>query len=93
MAHFIYVHGEACSYNSSTKRWSKLSKCPCKRSSLAVVRGLLTVTGGRKGYDCEELGSTYYNIHRVATCRYNIFACEITHLFYLIEGGQRRTWS
>ena len=53
VAYFMNVHGEVCSYSSSTKRWSKLSKCPCKRSSLAVVKGLLTAIGGRKRSDSD----------------------------------------
>ena len=37
-----------CSYDSSTRKWSKLLKFPHENSSLAVVKGLLTAIGGEK---------------------------------------------
>ena len=40
---------QMCSYNSSTQKWSTLPLCPCGSSSLAVIRGHLTVIGGDKG--------------------------------------------
>ena len=48
VAYFMGAYGDTCSYNSTTKRWSKLPKCPCEHSSLAVIRGILTAIGGRK---------------------------------------------
>ena len=39
------------SYNSEKQTWSSLPQCPHKRSSLAVVNGLLTAIGGKLGTD------------------------------------------
>ena len=49
VAYFISETCQTCSYDSSTQRWSKLLPCPCGYSSLAVIRGLLTAIGGKKG--------------------------------------------
>ena len=51
VAYFIHHDHpcQVCSYNSSIKRWSKLPQCPCKYSSLTVIRGLLTAIGGDSG--------------------------------------------
>ena len=46
VAYFMDKYGPRCSFNSSTRRWSQLPKCPCSFSSLAVIRGLLTAIGG-----------------------------------------------
>ena len=48
VAYFMGNNGETCPYNSTTKRWSKLPKCPCVQSSLTVIRGILTAIGGCK---------------------------------------------
>ena len=48
MAYFMSYYGETCSYNSTTKKWSKLPRCPCTCIRLAVIRGLLTAIGGYK---------------------------------------------
>jgi hypothetical protein len=58
MAYFMSGSGEVCSYNVSSKKWSKLSTCPYRYSSLAVINGQLTTIGG-----CKELGNkdTYTN--------------------------------
>ena len=48
VAYFMGNNGETCSYNSTTKRWSKLPRCLCAWSSLAVIRGILTAIGGCK---------------------------------------------
>ena len=37
-----------CSYDSSSRKWSKLPYFPYKNSSLAIVKGLLTAIGGNK---------------------------------------------
>ena len=41
------LQGQTCSFNSSTRRWSQLPKCPYWYSSLAVIKGLLTAIGGK----------------------------------------------
>ena len=48
VAYFMGHLGETCSYNSTTKEWNMLPKCPCEHSSLAVIRGILTAIGGSK---------------------------------------------
>jgi hypothetical protein len=48
MAYFMNWRGEVCSYNVSSKKWSKLPECPCCYSSLAVINGQLTAIGGCK---------------------------------------------
>ena len=58
MAYFMNWDGEVCSYNVSSKKWSKLSKCTYQYSSLAVVNGQLTAIGGCKDIFNE---STYTN--------------------------------
>ena len=50
MAYFMNWNGEVCSYNVSSKKWSKLPDSPYKSSSLAVINGKLTAIGG-----CKEL--------------------------------------
>jgi N-acetylneuraminic acid mutarotase len=51
MAYFMSWNGEVCSYNISSKKWSKLSKYySYKRSSLAVINGQLTAIGGYKDF-------------------------------------------
>ena len=47
MAYFMDNYGQTCSFNSSTRRWSQLPDCPCRFSSLAIIRGLLTAIGGK----------------------------------------------
>jgi hypothetical protein len=46
MAYFLDIHGDICSYDSSSKKWRKLPECPHKFCSLAIVNGQLTVIGG-----------------------------------------------
>ena len=46
VAYFMNNDGPTYSFNSSTRKWSQLPKCPCLYSSLAVIRGLLTAIGG-----------------------------------------------
>ena len=46
VAYFMHFDGQACSYNSTNKKWSKLPKYPYHNSSLAVVNGQLTAIGG-----------------------------------------------
>ena len=48
VAYFMGTNGETCFYNSTIKRWSKLPKCLCGWSSLAVIRGILTAIGENK---------------------------------------------
>ena len=49
VAYIVNYSGQACSYNSTNKKWSELPKYPYKNSSLAVVNGQLTAIGG-----CED---------------------------------------
>ena len=58
MVYFMNCGGEVCSYNSTTKGWSIIQKCPYEYSSLAVVNGQLTAIGGCKDW-CNE--DTYTN--------------------------------
>ena len=46
MAYFMNWNGELCFYNSTSKQWDKLPKCPYQYSSLAVIKGCLTAIGG-----------------------------------------------
>ena len=46
VAYFMNWSGELCSYNSISKQWGKLPKCPYQYSSLAVINGCLTAIGG-----------------------------------------------
>jgi hypothetical protein len=48
MAYFMHWNGEVCSYNVSSKKWSKLLKYPYCYSSLAVINGQVTGIGGCK---------------------------------------------
>ena len=45
-AYFLHMHGDICSYDSFSKKWRKLPKCPHEYCGLAVVNGLLTAVGG-----------------------------------------------
>ena len=58
VAYFMNQSGEVCSYNSTTMKWSFLSKYRYECSSLAVINGRLTGIGG-----CENVfdPSTYTN--------------------------------
>ena len=49
VAFFMHMDGQACSYNSNSKKWSELPKYPYEDSGLAVVNGQLTAIGG-----CED---------------------------------------
>ena len=46
VAYFMHWEGQACSYNSTNKKWSELPKYPNRYGSLAVVNGQLTAIGG-----------------------------------------------
>ena len=46
VAYFMDWDGQACSYNSTNKKWSELPKYPYRYGSLAVVNGQLTAIGG-----------------------------------------------
>jgi N-acetylneuraminic acid mutarotase len=48
MAYFMNWNGRVCSYNVSSKKWSKLPDCPYEYSSLAVINSQLTAIGGCK---------------------------------------------
>ena len=58
VAYFMHFDGQACSYNSASKKWSELPKYPYTYSSLGVVNGQLTAIGG-----CESafMNHTYTN--------------------------------
>ena len=46
VAYFVTCSGEACSYNSTDKKWSELPKYPYQYGSLAIVNRQLTGIGG-----------------------------------------------
>ena len=46
VAYFMGWSGEACSYNSTNKKWGKLPKYPYQHGSLALVNHQLTGIGG-----------------------------------------------
>ena len=46
VAYFVNWSGEACSYNSTNKKWSKLPEYPYQLGSLAIVNHQLTGIGG-----------------------------------------------
>ena len=48
VAYFMNDCGEVFSYNSTSRNWSQLPKCPYVYSSLAVISGQLTAIGGCK---------------------------------------------
>ena len=50
VAYFMHYNGQSCSYNSTSKKWSKLPKYLYLDSSLAVVNGQLTAIGGCKDW-------------------------------------------
>ena len=58
VAYFMNCENQVCSYNVSSKKWSKLPECPYLFSSLAVINGQLTAIGGCKVVDNED---TYTN--------------------------------
>ena len=58
VAYFVNCNGEACSYNSTSKKWSELPEYPYQHGSLAIVNHQLTGIGG-----CESVfeKQTYTN--------------------------------
>lgn len=46
VAYFMDCRGEACSYDSSSKKWSNLPRYPYQDGCLVVINGLLTGIGG-----------------------------------------------
>ena len=46
VAYFLHDYGKICSYDSHSKKWRELPKCPFSFSSLAIVNGQLTAIGG-----------------------------------------------
>ena len=56
VAYFMNTDGQTCSFNSSTRRWSRLPECPYLFSNLAVIKGRLTAIGGwSQGRDQNKL--------------------------------------
>ena len=64
VAYFMHFDGQACSYNSTNKKWSKLPKYPYQYSSLAVVNGQLTAIGG-----CEDWVKEHTYTNKLLTLR------------------------
>ena len=60
VAYFMHWNGQVCSYNSTTKKWSEISKYPYKYSSLAVINCQLTGIGG-----CEDAFTKHKNISKL----------------------------
>ena len=48
VTYFMHWSGEMCAYNSTSKTWSQLTRCPYKDSRLVIVNGQLTTIGGCK---------------------------------------------
>ena len=48
MAYVMDQSGAMCTYTLSNNQWSKISNCPYKRSSLAVINDQVTAIGGCK---------------------------------------------
>ena len=46
VAYFVICSGEACSYNSTNKKWGELPKYPYRYGSLAIVNHQPTGIGG-----------------------------------------------
>ena len=46
VAYFVTWNGQACSYNSTSKKWNELPKYPYRYGSLAIVNCQLTGIGG-----------------------------------------------
>ena len=64
VAYFMHYNGQACSYNSTIKKWIELPKYPYKDSSLAVVNGQLTAIGG-----CEDHRKKYTYTNKLLSLR------------------------
>ena len=56
VAYFMDLSGEACSYNTTSKKWSKLPKYSYQCATLAVINGQLTAIGGCENW---SKGHTY----------------------------------
>ena len=96
VAYFMNDHGQTCSFNSSTRRWSQLPKWPCMYSSLAVIKGLLTAIGGlSQGGDQNKLLSIVDDRNKkwvehfppMPTKRYNT-AAVTTKQHLIVVGGE-----
>ena len=93
VAYFMNIDGETYSFNSSTRRWNRLPKCPYLFSSLAVIRGLLTAIGG---CDQNKLLSIVDDRNKkwvehftpMPTKRYNT-ASVTTKQHLIVAGGER----
>ena len=64
VAYFMHYNGQACSYNSKSKKWSELPKYPYESSSLAVVNGQLTAIGG-----CEDWHKNHTYTNKLLSLR------------------------
>ena len=99
MAYFMNWNGEVCSYNVSSKKWSKLPKCPYEYSSLAVINGQVTTIGGCKNHSKKD---TYTNKLLTLPGYKEIFpvmptkrraTTAVTSKEHLIVAGGRIEWS
>ena len=59
LAYFMHTDGNTCSYDSTSKKWSKCPKYPYYNGCLAVINGQLTGIGGWKNKIFDK--STYTN--------------------------------
>ena len=50
VAYFMNDSGNICAYNSKSKMWNELPKCPNQDSSLAVINNHVTAIGGCENY-------------------------------------------
>ena len=75
VAYFMSQDSEVCSYNVSSKKWSKLPECPYLFSSLAVIDGRLTAIGGCKDIRNKD---TYTNKLLSLPCYTEVFPAMLT---------------
>ena len=92
-------NGEVCSYNISSKKWSKLPKCPYKYSTLAVINGqLITIGGCKDALDKDTYTNKLFSMPSykevfppMPTRRWN--ATAVTTKDHLIVAGGSIGWS
>ena len=64
VAYFMNCNGKMCSYDSSSKTWRVLRRCPHIYGSLAIINGQLTSIGGSTGLeDTNKLLSLHAQTH------------------------------
>jgi hypothetical protein len=98
VAYLMNWGGEMCFYNSTSKQWGKLPKCPYQYSSLAVINGCLTAIGGcTKFCDMETYTNKLLSLQNheawveifpaMPTKRRDTSSCAITSKEHLMVAG------